>query len=117
MALNNTGLDLMLDALAAAATHVSLHTSSPGTNGANELTGTGYERQTIPWDSSDDGLLTTDDAVVFTVPGDRTITHVGYWSADDGGTFYGFRELDTSQTFATAGTYTIAAGNLSEALS
>lgn len=117
MALNDTGLNLMLDALGSAAGFAALHTSSPGTNGANELTGTGYERQTIPWQAAASGTATTSDAIVFTVPGDRTITHIGYWSAGTAGTFYGFRELDTSQTFATSGTYTIAAGNLSEALS
>jgi hypothetical protein len=116
MALNDTGLNLMLDALGSAAGFAALHTSSPGTNGANELTGTGYTRQTIPWQAAG-GTATTSDAIVFTVPGDRTITHIGYWSAGTDGTFYGFRELDTSQTFATSGTYTIAAGNLSEALS
>jgi hypothetical protein len=54
---------------------------------------------------------------VFDVAADRTITHVGYWSSDNAGTFYGGRALDESQTFATAGTYTIAAGNLSESIS
>lgn len=117
MALNETGRNLMLDALGTAASHASLHTSSPGTNGSNELTGTGYTRQTIPWASASAGTATTDDAIVFTVPGDRTISHIGYWSAGTAGTFYGFRELDTPQTFATSGTYTIAAGNLSESLS
>jgi hypothetical protein len=51
------------------------------------------------------------------VPSSTTITHLGYWSASTAGTFYGSRALDTSQTFANAGTYTIAAGNLSESVS
>jgi hypothetical protein len=117
MALNDTALNLMLDELASNASHAALHTSSPGTDGSNELSGTGYERQTIFWIAASGGTATTDDPIVFTVPGDRTITHIGYWSAGTAGTFYGFRELDSSQTFATSGTYTIAAGNLSEALS
>lgn len=117
MALNDTAFDLMLDGLTVAATHASLHTSNPGSDGSNELTGTGYARQSIPWAAAASGTATTDDAVVFTVPADRTISHIGYWSASEAGVFYGFRELDTPQTFATAGTYTIAAGNLSESLS
>lgn len=117
MALNETGRNLMLDALGSAASHASLHTSGPGADGSNELTGTGYVRQSIPWAAASAGTAVTDDAIVFTVPADRTITHIGYWSAGTAGTFYGFRELDTSQTFATSGTYTIAAGNLSESLS
>jgi hypothetical protein len=54
---------------------------------------------------------------VFDVPGSTTITHLGYWSASTSGTFYGSRALDASQTFATAGTYTISGGNLSESIS
>jgi hypothetical protein len=42
---------------------------------------------------------------------------LGYWSASSGGTFYGSRALDVSQTFSSAGTYTISAGNLSESVS
>jgi hypothetical protein len=117
MALSNAGKDALLEGLAAVASHASLHTADPSTTGANELTGGTYARQLIPWDAASAGNLTTDDAIVFDVAGDRTITHVGYWSSDDGGAFYGARALDESQTFATAGTYTIAAGNLSESIS
>jgi hypothetical protein len=117
MALSNAGKDALLEGLAAAASHISLHTADPSTTGANELTGGTYARQVIPWGAASAGTLANDDAIVFDVAADRTITHVGYWSADSGGTFYGARALDESQTFATAGTYTMAAGNLSESIS
>jgi hypothetical protein len=117
MALSNAGKDALLEGLAAAASHISLHTADPSTTGANELTGGTYARQSIPWGSASAGTLSNDDAIVFDVAADRTITHIGYWSADTDGTFYGGRELDESQTFATAGTYTMAAGNLSESIS
>ena len=55
--------------------------------------------------------------VLGVAPGETTtITVLGYWSASSGGTFYGSRALDAPQTFATAGTYTIAIGNLTEAI-
>jgi len=117
MALSNAGKDALLNGLAGAASHVSLHTADPSTNGANEVSGGSYTRETLPWATASGGSLTTNDAVVFDVPAGTTISHIGYWSAATSGTFYGGVQLDQSQTFATAGTYTIAAGNISETIS
>lgn len=116
MALTDGALDAMLDAFAGVAGFVSLHTGNPSTNGANEVTGGTYSREVAPWDSATGGSLTTDGGIVFDVPAGTTIQFIGYWSAATAGTFYGSRALNQNQTFATAGTYTIAAGNLSESL-
>jgi hypothetical protein len=117
MALSNAGKDALLEGLASVAVHASLHTGDPSTNGANELTGGTYSREAISWDAAASGVLVTDGVIVFDVPAGTTISYVGYWSAATAGTFYGARELDAPQTFATAGTYTIAVGNLSESIS
>jgi hypothetical protein len=117
MALSNAGKDALLEGLAGVALYASLHTADPSTTGANEVSGGSYAREVIPWDAASGGSLTTDGSIVFDVPAGTTITHVGYWSALTSGTFYGGVVLDDSQTFATAGTYTIAAGNLSESIS
>jgi hypothetical protein len=117
MALSNAGKDALLNGLASAAGHASLHTGDPSTTGANEVTGGTYAREVLPWDAAASGVLVSDGAIVFDVPAATTISYVGYWSAATAGTFYGARELDEAQTFATAGTYTIAAGNLSESIS
>jgi hypothetical protein len=117
MALVSAGLNAMLSGLTSVASHVSLHTADPGTDGSNEVTGGTYSRELADWDAPDAGTVTNDGAIVFDVPSSTTITHVGYWSAGTAGTFYGSRPLDTEQTYATAGTYTIAAGNLSESVS
>jgi hypothetical protein len=117
MALSNAGKDALLEGLAGAALYASLHTADPSTTGANEVSGGSYAREIIPWDAAASGNLTTDGAIVFDVPAGTTITHVGYWSGPTAGTFYGGVPLNDSQTFATAGTYTIAAGNLSESIS
>ncbi len=116
MSLQDNALNIMLDAFGTAAAYVSLHTDNPSTNGANEVSNGTYARQESNWDAADAGNLTNDAPIVFDVPGSTTIKFLGYWSADTGGTFYGSRALDADQTFATAGTYTIAAGNLSESL-
>ena len=113
----DAGEHLMLNGLAAGVTFVSLHTADPSTGGSSEVTGGSYTRESVSWASAASGSVTTNANIVFDVPGSTTITHLGYWSASTAGTFYGSRALDTSQTFATDGTYTIASGNLVETLS
>lgn len=112
----DAGKNLMLDGLAGGVTFVSLHTADPSTNGANEVTGGSYTREGVSWASAASGSVQSNAQIVFDVPGSTTITHLGYWSASTAGTFYGSRQLDTQQTYATAGTYTIASGNITETL-
>ena len=116
MALNTGGKNVMLGGLTAVATHVSLHTADPGATGTSEISGSPYTRELAGWASPSGGTAVNSGSIVFDVPAATTITHLGYWSASTSGTFYGSRALDTSQTFATAGTYTITAGNLSESV-
>lgn len=111
------GKNLMLTGFTSSATYVSLHTADPSTNGANEVTGGSYSRESAAWGSPSNGAVSNGSSIVFDVPGSTTITHLGYWSASTSGTFYGSRALDANQTYATAGTYTISAGNLSETVS
>jgi hypothetical protein len=117
MGLNNAGLNLQVAGLTSAASHVSLHTASPGTDGSNEVTGGSYTREAVSWAAAASGSAATDANIVFEVPTGVTITHLGYWSASSGGTFYGWRALNASQTFSSAGTYTISSGNLTETVS
>jgi len=111
------GKNLMLSGFTGTATYVSLHTDDPSTNGANEVTGGTYARQSAAWGSPSNGAVSNASNIVLNVPASTTIKFIGYWSASSGGTFYGSRALDTNQTFATAGTYTVSSGNLSESVS
>ena len=111
------GLNAQVSGLTAVAVYASLHTADPSTGGTSEVTGGSYTRESISWGSASGGTATSDADIVFDVPGSTTITHLGYWSAVSGGTFYGSRALDTQQTYATDGTYTISSGNLSESVS
>lgn len=117
MALNSNGLNAQVSGLTAVASYASLHTAEPNTSGSNEVTGGSYTRESISWDSATNGTAVSSAPIVFDVPGTTTITHLGYWSAASGGTFYGSRQLNAQQTYATDGTYTIAVGNLSESVS
>jgi hypothetical protein len=115
----NAGKHLMLAGFSGTAVHASLHTADPGSDGSSEVSGgsPAYTRESISWASPSSGAVASNSNIVFDVPASTTITHLGYWSASSGGTFYGSRALDTNQTFATQGTYTISSGNLTETVS
>lgn len=114
----NAAKNSMLDQLGTLAAYASLHTADPGTGGTSEVMGgsPAYARKAITWAAAASASKATSAQLVFDVPGSTTISYVGYWSAASGGTFYGSRPLDANQTFATQGTYTVAAGNLTESL-
>jgi hypothetical protein len=112
----DAGKHLMLDGFGTGVVFVSLHTDDPSTGGTDEVSGGAYTREGVSWASAASGSVSTSASIVFDVPGSTTITHLGYWSASTSGTFYGGRPLDTSQTYATAGTYTIAVGNITETI-
>jgi hypothetical protein len=115
--LTNDTKGTMLAAFGGIADHVSLHSADPGTNGASEISGGSYARKSVAWATPSSGSMVSSGQVVFNVASGVTITHLGYWSEATGGTFYGSRALNASQTFGSAGTYTIAAGSISEAIS
>lgn len=113
--LSDSGRNAYLDGFTGEAVFASLHTADPGTAGTAEVSGSPYTRESIAWGAASAGTVATSAQIVFDVP-PATIAFLGYWSASTAGTFYGSRALDTSQTFTTIGTYTIASGNLSESV-
>jgi hypothetical protein len=104
---SNAGKNLMLDTLVAAADYVSAHTASPGDNGANEVNGGSYARQTNTWNAASAGAVDNSNAPVIPIPAGTTVTHLGLWSALTVGTFYGYITLASSQAFSTAGNLTV----------
>ena len=117
MALNTNGKNALVGGLTGVAAYASLHTAEPNASGSREVTGGSYTRKSISWAAASNGSAVSNANIVFDVPASTTITYIGYWSASTSGTFYGSRQLDTSQTFSSAGTYTISSGNLSESVS
>lgn len=61
-------------------TFISLHTGDPGTTGANEVTGDGYSRKTVSWDTSthkNTNLIQMENTGSTSW---GTITHAGFWT-------------------------------------
>ena len=118
MPYSTAGKNLMLDALrgtnpTVAIAFASLHTSSPGDDGANEVTGgsPAYVRKAITMAAPSAGAIAASTQPVFDVPASTTVTHVGFWSAVSGGTFLGSADV-TDETFASQGTYTLTSAVL-----
>jgi hypothetical protein len=79
---NNDGKAVMLNALRSAVDGISLHSASPSTTGANELSGNGYSRQavtTADFNTVATGAFTTNKDFTFTTAASQTITHIGLW--------------------------------------
>lgn len=87
-------------------TFISLHTASPGTTGAAEVTGGAYARVATTW-SAASGSSRAGSPVTINVPASTTVTHFGIWSAASGGTYKRGGALSSSETFGSAGTYTL----------
>lgn len=68
--------------------YMSLHTSSPGLNGANEITGNAYARTAIAFGSPTGGAGSNSGAVTFPAPTPAdwgTATHFAIWDAATSG--------------------------------
>lgn len=103
----------MLDQLGTVCVYVSLHTASPGSTGANEVTGgsPAYARKALTWNAASTGSKTLSNSPTFDVPAGVTITHVGLWSAATNGTYYGYIDV-TDEVFASQGTYQVTSGTV-----
>lgn len=91
-------------------THVSLHTASPSTTGANENANTGsYARQACSWNAASGGNKTNSTALTFSTAGSVAVTHIGTWNSATyaAGTYSIGAALGAS---VTAASITIAAG-------
>lgn len=93
--------------------YASLHTASPGTTGANEVSGGSYARQSLTCGAPSSGVKTSTNAQNWTSMPSCTVTHDGTWSAVSSGTYYGGGALGSSLTVPLSATVSAAIGALS----
>lgn len=110
MTYSTAALDAMLATITSGA-YVSAHSSNPGTNGANELSTSGYTRQSLtfgaPYNVSGGRAVDLQGSVEITVASGSTVSHLGLFSAASGGTFR--KNLDINDaTFSNPGTLTVS---------
>lgn len=111
MAYTSGALNLMVDSLADLVVELSLHDDDPSTDGSNELTGSGYARQTPTWGAAASGTATMSGTLTFSVPA-GTVAYVGYWGTAGAGTFYGSDALDSPETYAGSGEFKLTSSKL-----
>lgn len=87
-------------------TWISLHTASPGINGANEYS-PAVTRQQYPVSSPSAGAVSNTTTMTFTTNGATPVTHIGSWDAVSAGNYRIGAALASS---VTATSITFAAG-------
>lgn len=105
----NPGKVVALTALGTAAKYISVHESDPGTTGTGELTGgtPAYARQQATWTTPTTDTLALSNQPTFNVPGGKTASYVGFYTAATGGDLLWSRALPNAETYGGQGTYTL----------
>lgn len=94
------GRNVMLDHIRGLTLTISAHTADPGDNGANEVTGGTYARQSITYGAAAGGIIDLSNAPAIPIPSGVTVTHVGIWSDAN---FVHSLPMPASETFANGG--------------
>lgn len=92
---------------------ISLHTASPGDNGANEVDGNGYAKASVTeaaWKAAgaeNGGEIELTADIEFDGPANGDATHMGIW---DGATFLGGGAITGDTTFNAEGKFILQEG-------
>ncbi len=100
------------------AIYLSLHTASPGTTGANEVSDTYYVRQNITsamGTVASKAVSNTATIIFDTVATPYTVTHWGIWDASTSGNFIDGGAFAGSVSLSTGDHYNIAIGDFTYA--
>lgn len=113
---STTAKNAMLDHLGTLVLFMSMHDADPGASGTTaELSGgsPAYARKAVSFAAASGGSKALSGTVTFDIPAGRGATHVGFWSASSGGTFYGSDALATPEaTYTSQGQYIVNAATL-----
>lgn len=118
MALTNVAKHTLLSKLVGKAlpdhtiTHLSLHTDSPGTTGANEVVGgdPAYSRVSVTeadFDAPSGGEVQLNNDKQFNGPDSGAATHWGIW---DGTDFLGYGSIAGDTSFNSSGEFVLQTG-------
>jgi len=109
--------DDFVDLVTAEITHISLHTASPGTTGASEVTGgsPAYARLVPTYNASASSSADITTTLEFNGPDNGgPVTHVGYWR---GANFWIGRGVSTSRSFNSDGRLNLSSAPVSGTVS
>ncbi len=108
----------MLNAERTNCAYASLHSSDPGADGSNEISGgsPAYARKAVTFNAASGGASALNADVTFDVPGSTTVAYVGYWDAETNGNFQGADQV-ASEDFSSQGQYKLTASGTSLSIS
>lgn len=110
---DTTARNVGVDAIAALALRVALHTGDPGgaNSASNEVTGgsPAYARKAIAWNAASGGSATASANVVLDVPSGSTVSWISLWNT--AGTVRYLKKDVTDEAFGAQGTYTVVAAS------
>lgn len=110
---DTTARNVGVDAIAALALRVALHTADPGgaNSASNEVTGgsPAYARKAIAWNAASGGSATANGNVVLDVPAGTTVSWISLWNT--AGTVRYLKKDVTDEVFGAQGTYTVVAAS------
>ncbi len=98
--------NMMLNVLAPALAYASLHYGVPPTN---ELES--YERVAVRFDEAFSGVIRLQERINVNVPEGAKITHVGFWTASQGGVLLAYSPVSEIE-YQGPGVYTIESAAL-----
>ncbi len=104
MTLTSAALAVAADAVETAITHLQLHNGTPGGAGTTNVVGTRVAAS---------GKVAANNTITLTgsftgLTASQAVTHVSYWSASSGGTFYGSASLSGDTAANAAGAYNVS---------
>lgn len=98
-------LQAQVNAATALGAYISVHTTSPGSTGANEASGSGYGRVLFTWTGGSGGNASGSTASVTVGP--ATYGYGGVWSAITGGTWVSGGPFGGGSVIVSGGTATL----------
>lgn len=104
MALNDPALVIAATAVRNVITHLQLHSANPGAAGTTGQVGA---RVASTGSIDADGDITWSNVAFTGLTANQSVTHVSYWSASTGGTFYGASLITGDTSANVAGQFTI----------
>lgn len=94
---------------------MSMHTATPGSTGASEVSGSSYARVNVTTSfSSVDGVITNTAQIDFpeVTSSSYTATHIGFWSASTAGTYYVGADVSPDKLHAVGAIPSFAVGEV-----
>lgn len=105
---SSTGIDDLLDywynGAATGYAAISLHSATPSTSGAAEITGGSYARVNTAWSPPASSAM-SGSQVTLNVPAGATISYFGVWTSTSSGSYLGGGILPATESYGEAGTY------------